>query len=118
MRKILKKVVAAVATATVCCAMMTPVAAKAANPGVCTHRNMLLGIETLSYNDEEAHIYVYLCDADGDGNEEIVWDFCDIIVAEYAYAYMCSCGYSELLPNMAPWTEETHSDAGSKYHYY
>ena len=107
MRKILKKAVAAVATAAVCCALVTPVTASAVP---CTHQNMLLGaVETVVGG--YTHYYM-ASSANGTSGTRV----CSVTVKQCREAYICSCGYYEILEGGNTWTEEVHSAASDPYH--
>ena len=107
MRKIFRKVLSVVAAAAVCCGMMTPMTANAA---VCTHNNMLLGaVETVVGG--YTHYYM-ASSANGTSGTRV----CSVTVKQCRTAYICSCGYYEILAGGDTWTEEVHSAASDPYH--
>lgn len=106
MRKIFRKVLSVVAAAAVCCGMMTPMTANAA---VCTHNNMLLGaVETVV----GGYTHNYMTKVNGVVESML----CSVTVKQCREAYICSCGYYEILEGGNTWTEEVHSAASDPYH--
>lgn len=111
----LKRLLAVTALVAICCMMGTPMTASAALPAKCTHSYMLQGIEEVN-KETYTHLFAYRLDVDGDGYEETIVDECTVEVTEYAYAWVCSCGYSELIENMDSWFVKVHSEENNSYH--
>lgn len=105
--KLFKKLVAVAAMAAICITMTAPMSANAAVPN-CNGRHLMETEETREYVSSRTEPLIYKMDVDGDGEEEIVVDYCTEVTFNVKYRMECiKCG---LALESTETTVTTHSE--------